>query len=60
MKEKYCTKVKITDPGLLGSVLIASQHEKISIGEMIDEFEIERLDDYFERSLKYRLKPGNN
>jgi predicted amidohydrolase len=59
MKEKYGTKVKITDPGWLASVLIASEHEKISIEEMIDEFEIERLDDYFARSLNYRLKPGN-
>ena len=59
MNEKYGAKVKITDPGLLGCVLIASEHDKISIEEMIDEFEIERLDDYFARSLDYRNKPGN-
>jgi predicted amidohydrolase len=59
MNAKYGPKVKITDPGRLGSVLIASEHETVSIEEMIDEFEIERLDDYFARSLAHRLKPGN-
>ncbi|MCK5272891.1 MAG: hypothetical protein KAJ52_09940, partial [Sedimentisphaerales bacterium] len=59
MKAKYGPKVKITDPGLLGAVLIASEHEKVSIDEMIEEFEIERLDHYFARSLAHRLKPGN-
>jgi predicted amidohydrolase len=59
MKDKYGSKVKITDPGQLGSVLIASEHETVSIDEMIDEFEIEHLDDYFARSLTYRLKPGH-
>jgi len=59
MKAKYGTKVKITDPGRLGAVLIASEHEKVSIDDMINEFEIELLDDYFARSLAHRLKPGN-
>jgi predicted amidohydrolase len=59
MNAKYGAKVKITDPGLLGCVLVASEHDKISIEEMIDEFEIERLDDYFARSLDHRHKPGN-
>ncbi|MCF7973118.1 MAG: carbon-nitrogen hydrolase family protein [Phycisphaerae bacterium] len=59
MHDKYGSKVKITDPGELGAVLIASEHNTVSIDEMIDEFEIERLDDYFARSLAYRLKPGH-
>ena len=59
MNAKYGPKVKITDPGLLGAVLIASEHETVSIDEMIEEFEIERLDHYFARSLAHRLKPGN-
>lgn len=59
MNAKYGPKVKITDPGRLGAVLIASEHEEVSIDEMIAEFEIERLDDYFARSLAHRLKPGN-
>ena len=59
MKAKYGPKVKVTDPGLLGAVLIASEHETTSIDEMIKEFEVERLDDYLARSLAHRLKPGN-
>ena len=56
MKAKYGPKVQISDPGYLGAVLISSEHEMVSIDEMIEEFEIERLDDYFERALAYRQK----
>ena len=58
-KAKYGPKVTISEPGCLGSVLITSQHETISVEEMIKEFEIELLDDYFARALAYRHKPGN-
>ena len=37
----------------------SSEHETISVDEMIKEFEIELLDDYFARALAYRHKPGN-
>jgi predicted amidohydrolase len=59
LKAKYGPKVKITDPGCLGSVLISSEDEKISVEEMIKEFEIELLDDYMARALAHRHKPGN-
>jgi len=59
MKAKYGPKVKITDPGYLGSVLITSEHDTISVDEMIGEFEIELLDDYMARALAHRHKPGN-
>jgi len=59
LKAKYGPKVTISDPGRLGSVLISSEHETISVNEMIKEFEIELLDDYFARSLAYRHKPGS-
>lgn len=59
LKAKYGPKVTISDPGCLGSVLISSEHETISVDEMIKEFEIELLDDYFARALAYRHKPGN-
>ena len=59
LKEKYGPKVKITDPGCLGSVLISSEDEKISVEEMVKEFEIELLDDYMKRALAHRHKPGN-
>lgn len=59
LKAKYGPKVKITDPGRLGPVLIASEHESIDIDQMIEEFQLERLDDYMARSLDYRLEPGH-
>jgi len=59
LKAKYGPKVKISDPGCLGAVLVASEHETISIDEMIKEFELELLDDYFARALAFRHKPGN-
>jgi len=59
MKEKYGPKVKITDPGFLGSVLIASEDERITVEEMVAEFKIELLDDYMKRALAHRHTPGN-
>jgi predicted amidohydrolase len=59
LKAKYGPKVKITDPGCLGSVLVASEDPTVSVDDMIKEFEIERLDHYFARSLACRHKPGN-
>jgi hypothetical protein len=57
LKNKYGRGVAITDPGFLGAVLISSEHETISIDDMIEEFQIERLDDYFDKSLEYLKKP---
>ena len=59
LKAKYGPKVKITDPGCLGAVLVSSEHETKDVDDMIEEFEIELLDDYFDRSLAHRHKPGN-
>ena len=59
LKAKYGPKVKITDPGCLGPVLVSSQDQKISVQEMIKEFEIEPLDHYMARALAHRHKPGN-
>ena len=56
MKAKYGPGVKIADPGYLGSVLISSEMEELTISDLIAEFEIERLDDYFSRSLDHRQK----
>jgi len=59
LKTKYGPKVKISDPGCLGSVMISSEHEKISAEDMVKEFEIELLDDYMKRALAHRHKQGN-
>lgn len=62
VKAKYGPKVKISDPGCLGAVLVSSEHETVSVDDMIEEFGIERLDDYFARSLAHRHESlsGNN
>jgi len=57
MKEKYGEEVIISDPGEIGAVLLTSEHESISIDEMVKEFEITKLDDYLDNSRKYRHKP---
>ncbi len=59
LKAKYGPKVKITDPGLLGSVLVASDDEQITAEQMVKEFDIELLDDYMARASAQRHKPGN-
>ncbi len=50
LKAKYGSAVTITDPGRLGAVLVESGHARISVKDMIKEFDIEVLDDYFTRS----------
>jgi predicted amidohydrolase len=59
LKNKYGPKVKISDPGCLAAVLVSSEHETISVEQMLKEFEIERLDDYLNRALAYHHKPEN-
>ena len=59
LKNKYGEGVNIHDPGKLGVVLVTSLDEKISVQEMIDEFGLERVDDYFQRARKFRLNDGN-
>jgi hypothetical protein len=51
MKEKYGNGVTIHDPSHLGAVLVSSEIKEVSAMDMIKEFEVELLDDYFERSL---------
>ena len=58
LKEKYGGDVTILDPSKIGAVLITSEHETITAKEMVKEFEIELLDDYFTRSRAFRHKPG--
>jgi len=53
MKEKYGPGVTIHDPSHLGAVLISSEIEGISAMDMVKEFEIELLDDYFIHSLEF-------
>jgi hypothetical protein len=58
LKKKYGSKVSIFDPGHLGSVLISSETEEFTAMDLAKEFELELLDDYFERCRKHRSLPG--
>jgi len=58
LKEKYGEDVTISDPSEIGSVLLTSEHETISIDEMVKEFEITLLDEYLDNSRAFRHKPG--
>lgn len=50
---KYGSKIKMHDPGFLGSVLLTSETDEFTMDEIIDEFKIELLDDYFDRCLSF-------
>ena len=54
LKQKYGPGVEITDPGFVGSVMVTSKLDSISAEEMVTEFEIEKLDDYFVRVNRHR------
>lgn len=53
MRQKYGTKVKIHDPGYLGSVLVSSETDEFTSSDLVREFALELLDNYLERSLAY-------
>ncbi len=59
LKNKYHHNVTIYDPGEVGAVLVTSEDPAVSVNQMIEEFQIERLDDYFNRSRDSRLQPGH-
>lgn len=58
LKKQYGKDVTISDPGEIGSVLLTSEHETVSIDEMAREFKITLLDDYLDDSREYRHRPG--
>lgn len=59
MKNKYGEKIRIHDPGLLGSVLLSSETDEFTVHDLIQEYGLERLDDYWQRALAHRCAPGN-
>ena len=56
MKEKYGRGVEIKDPGHLGCVLLTNWLEDRTIDDLVREFEIELLDDYWARALKHHAE----
>lgn len=59
LKQKYGPKIRVRDPGFLGSVLLSSETEEFTVKEVVREFEIELLDDYMKRALAHRHNPDN-
>ena len=59
MKAKYGPRVSVYDPGHLGAVLISSESDRLTSGDLVQEFEIELLDDYWSRSLAHCRDPKN-
>ncbi|MFP4384339.1 MAG: carbon-nitrogen hydrolase family protein [Spirochaetia bacterium] len=59
MKEKYRKQVSIHDPGKVGSVMIQSWSEERTAPEMVKEFGITLLDDYFSDCIEYHSIPEN-
>ncbi len=52
IKRKYGKKVAIDIPANIGSALIYSLTDKLSAMDVVREFGVELLDDYFQRALK--------
>ena len=59
LKKKYGDDVTIKDPGLLDVVLLSSNSDKVTVKDMIKEFDIETFQSYYDRSAEYRFEPGN-
>ena len=58
-KAKYGRKVAVHDPGFLGSVLLSSETDEFTVEDIVKEFELEPLDDYFQRALAHRHENGH-
>ena len=56
MKKKYGARVKVSDPGNLGAVLITSETDDFTMNQIVKEFGLELIDDYIARSLDYHRK----
>lgn len=54
VKRKYGPKVGIHDPGQVGFVLLTAESEDLSVGEVMAEFGLVDIDDYFGRSVAER------
>lgn len=48
-KEKYGDKIKISDPGYLGAVLLSCETDAFSVWDVVKEYDIEPLRGYFAR-----------
>jgi hypothetical protein len=54
IKAKYGRDVTLFDPGLLAPILLTSESTRLTIDDIVREFNMEPLDDYLDRSRKVR------
>lgn len=59
VKQKYGSKVLISDPTRLNAFVISSETEEFTIQDIVQEFNLELLDDYWIRSRADRFKSGH-
>ncbi len=57
-RRKYGTAVKVYDPGNVGAVLLTSETDEVSAMDIVREFHITLLDDYFAGAMAHRHAPG--
>ena len=55
-KDKYGSAIEVRDPGFVGAVMLTSESEEFSAEDVVREFGMERLDEYFARSRQCRLE----
>lgn len=60
MQAKYRDGVRVHDPGRLGSVLVTAVDRGLTVSSLCAEFELERLDDYLDRSRAHRAGTTTN
>ena len=58
IKKKYNTLVSIETPPYLGAALLSSESDQFNVSDIIAEFDLEVIDDYFDRSRAHRMAPG--
>jgi hypothetical protein len=59
LKRENGPRVRIVDPGHLGSVLISAEEDDLDAASLVKQFGIELLDEYLARSRAHRREPGN-
>ena len=56
--KKYKTGLKIVEPSFLGSMLLTCERDDMSIMDILSEFEITPINDYFAKCRAHRKLPG--
>lgn len=55
-KQKYKEALTVHDPGFVGSVMLSCESDDLMVEDILSEFEIETLNEYFSRVQAYRMK----